>query len=568
MKNKSLTLKVVRILVLTMIFLLILLLGTSLLFYHKSKQDFKEEKAYAVNICVQTIKEHLNKAELQLIDLMLGTMNESDLGSTNALSRYWAKNRINTAIKNKLSINSDVDCIFVKVKDTWIIKGYNTQLPGLSRQNIMNYLKQNGPIETFKSRRSYWKVTKIQGEAFFYLVYEMSGYMAGALIRVSSFDEILNLVVDQDIESYTYLDLGKDIYTYTAADSKKETSSDKTKFIDETVTIRSPISNSGITFTGCFKLKILTLFFNTTYIMLIGTVFIFMGMLFVLKRNISKFILKPIHMLLKGMHHISNGRLGYQVVEDTGSTEFDELYKSFNRMIGEIGELRIEKYEEQIKNSERRIKLLRMQIKPHFYLNAITTIRSMTYQDRDDDIRAYLDSLSEHLRYMLKVNNSEVKLGEELSHIENYLKMQEIKFPNSAAYYIGCSDSLKEKEIGHLILFTVIENAFKFAMNLYDTMILLIQCEAVKEEGFIGYRVIIEDNGNGFPNEQIDKFRIGNEVEEKQDGRHIGLSNIKKTLELQYGRKDLLRLSNVKPHGARVEIWIPDTKNIIPEEEE
>jgi sensor histidine kinase YesM len=374
--------------------------------------------------------------------------------------------------------------------------------------------------------------------------------------------------LDQDFDSYTYLDQGKDIYTYKAADSINESISDNTRFINEAVTIKNPIPNSDITFISCFKLKILTLFFNATYIMLIGIVFIFMGMLFVLKRSISHFILKPINMLLKGMHHISNGRLGYQVAETAGSTEFDELYKSFNRMIAEIGELRIEKYEQQIKNSERRIKLLRMQIKPHFYLNAITTIRSMTYQDRDNDIRAYLDSLSEHLRYMLKVNNSEVKLGEELSHIENYLKMQEIKFPNSAAYYIGCSDALKEKEIGHLILFTVIENAFKFAMNLYDTMILLIQCEAVKEEGFAGYRVIIEDNGNGFPLEQIEKFRIGNEVEEKQDGRHIGLSNIKHTLELQYGRKDLLRLSNANPHGARVEIWIPDTKNIIPEEEE
>jgi sensor histidine kinase YesM len=102
-------------------------------------------------------------------------------------------------------------------------------------------------------------------------------------------------------------------------------------------------------------------------------------------------------------------------------------------------------------------------------------------------------------------------------------------------------------------------------MSLYETLILLIQCELIEDSSFQGYRVIIEDNGKGFSGEQIEKFRIGNEVEEKQDGRHIGLSNIKKTLELQYGRKDLLRLSNVEPHGARVEIWIPDVKNIATE---
>ena len=118
-----------------------------------------------------------------------------------------------------------------------------------------------------------------------------------------------------------------------------------------------------------------------------------------------------------------------------------------------------------------------------------------------------------------------------------------------------------------MIIFTVIENAFKFAMNLYDTLILLILCEEIREDGFQGFRVIIEDNGDGFSEDQLNKFHIGNEVEEKQDGKHIGLSNIKKTLELQYGRKDLLRLSNATPHGARVEIWIPDEKNIVPEED-
>ncbi len=567
MKNRSLTSKIVRILVLTMIFLLLLLFGTSLLFYHKSKEDFKEKKVFAVNICVQTIKEHLNKAELQLIDLLLNTMDETDLKSSNDLSRYWAKNRINTTIRNKLSVNYDLDCIFVRHQDAFIVKGYNTVLPGISRQHIMNYLRKDEPMEAFKSRKGFWRVIKIEEEAFYYLAYEMNGYMVGALIRVSIFDHLLNIVLDQDSDGYMYLEGEEDIYSYKEKDSIQERTADKNRFINETVIIKSVIPNSNITFVGQFKIRILTLFLNNTYIMLIGIVFVFMGMLFVLKRSISHFILNPIYMLLKGMQFVSNGKFSYQVGENTGSIEFDELNKSFNRMITEIVELRIDKYEQQIKNSERRIKLLRMQIKPHFYLNAITTIRSMTYQDRTEDIRAYLDALSDHIRYMLRVNNNEVKLGEEISHIENYMKMQEIKFPNSVAYYIGCSDLLKEKEIGHLIMFTVIENAFKFAMNLYDTMILLIQCEAVNDNEFTGYRVIIEDNGNGFPLEQIDKFRIGNEVEEKQDGRHIGLSNIKKTLELQYGRKDLLRLSNVEPHGARVEIWIPDTKNIVPEED-
>jgi sensor histidine kinase YesM len=570
MKNKTLTSKVILLLIISMVFLLILLLGTSLMFYQRSKRDFEEKKQDAIHIYVQSIKEHLNKGELQLIDLMLTTFYEADLDSTNDMTRYLALNRINTTLKNKISANSDVDCLFVKKENTFMLKGYNTLLPTRSRYHIMEFFKKNEQIDTFNTRDGYWQIMTIDGEAFFYLVYEMGGYTVGALIRVSIFDATLSVIMDRDIGSYSYIKNDKDIYTFTIGTAERRAKMiDKgynNRFVSERVVIKSIIPNTDVTFVGNFKVRVITLFLNNTFIIMIGIVSIFIGMLFIIKSSISHYIINPINRLLDGMHHVAQGKFNIHITEDAGTLEFNELSKSFNQMVKEIVDLRISSYEQRIKDSERRIKLLRMQIKPHFFLNSITTIRSMTYQDKTDEIRLYLDSLSDHIRYMLRVNSSEVMLTEELTHIENYLHMQEIKFTNSVAYYIGCSDELKYKKIGHLILFTIIENSFKFAMSLYETLIILIQCEVVEEDGFIGYRVIIEDNGVGFPTEQLEKFRIGNEVEEKQDGKHIGLSNIKKTLELQYGRNDLLRLSNVEPHGARVEIRIPDSTNYYSEE--
>ena len=569
MKNKTLTSKVIILLIISMVFLLILLLGTSLMFYQSSKRDFEEKKQNAVHIYVQSIKEHLNKGELQLTDLLLTTFHEADLNSTNDMTKYLAMNRINTTLKNKLSANSDIDCLFVKKENSFMLKGYNTLFPSRSRHRIMEYFLKNETMDAFNTRDGYWKIMKIDKEAYFYLAYEMGGYTVGALIRVSIFDAALRLIMDRDIGSYSYIENDQDIYTYTADTSEGVSeiigSGYNNRYVNERFAIKSMIPNTDVTFVGNFNIRVIKLFLNNTFIILISIVLIFIVMLFVIKSIISCYIINPINSLLDGMHQVSKGQFNIHVTEDAGTLEFNDLNKSFNQMVKEIVDLRISSYEQRIKDSERRIKLLRMQIKPHFFLNSITTIRSMTYQDRTDEIRLYLDSLSDHIRYMLRVNSSEVMLSEELSHIENYLHMQEIKFTNSVAYYIGCSEELKYKKIGHLLLFTIIENAFKFAMSLYDTMIILIQCEVVEEDGFIGYRVIIEDNGTGFPLEQLDKFRIGKEVEEKQNGKHIGLSNIKKTLELQYGRKDLLRLSNVEPHGARVEVWIPDNTNYYSE---
>lgn len=563
MRNKTLTSKVISILIITMIFLLILLLGSSYVFYLKSKQDFVEKKDYAVNICVQSINEHLNKVETQLTELMLNTIDETDLSSTNDLAKHWAKSRINNAIKNKLAVNTDVDCFFVESEAPLMLKGYNTQIPPLSRNYLMNYLLKNKQLKTHNTKDSYWEIVNIKDESFFYLAYKMEGYIVGAFVRVAVFDDALKLINDQDIDSYSYVEDNRSIYTYEmkpAVQDSGGTSGTYYGFLNENVVIKGNIPSSNITFVGNYRIKVLDMLLNNTYIMLAGIILIFFAMLLVFKRIISQYILNPIEKLLNGMQHVANGRFDYQVMEETGSSEFNELNKSFNSMVREIGELRISRYEQQIRDAERQIEMLRMQLKPHFYLNSITTVRSMTYQDKVEDIRAYLDALSDHIRYMLSVNGGEVMLSEELAHIENYIKMQQIKFPNSVTFYIGCGKELQNKKVGHLFLFTVIENSFKYAMNLYDTLIILIQCEAVEEDGFKGYRVIIEDNGKGFPEEQLKKFAKDNEAEDLQDGKHIGLSNIKKTLELKYVRNDLLRLKNIEPHGARVEIWIPDAK--------
>jgi sensor histidine kinase YesM len=553
---------------LSMTLLLLLLLTTSFLFYKKSRQDFEEKKVYDINICVKSIKEHLNNTELQLVELMLNTLDESNLNSPKDMLKIIAKGRISALIKNKLSVNSDVDCFFVKKTKGLLLKSYGASTPSASRHHIMSYLWKNEKPDAYPGLSSRWKIIKIKDEAFFYLAYEMEGYIVGTFVRVAIFDRELSVILDQDLDSYGYIENNQFLYDQgTNYKDINDTDGEQrwNRLINGRIAFQNTIPDTDIIFAGIFRMEILKLVLNNTYIMFAGIVLIFMVMLNVLHRKISRFIINPIYHLLNGMLHVADGDFEHQLDEDVGSNEFNVLNQSFNRMVNEIVDLRIQKYEQQIKDSERRMKLLRLQIKPHFYLNAITTIRSMTYQDRNEDIRTYLDVLSGHIRYMLRINSSEVLLTEELTHIENYLKLQEIKFPKSVAYYIGCSPELQEKKIGHLLLYTIIENSFKFAMNLYDTLILLIQCELHKDSTFQGYRVIIEDNGGGFSKEQLEKFQIDIEVEEKQEGQHIGLSNIRKTLELQYGRRDLLRLSNVEPHGARVEIWIPDTEDMTPE---
>ena len=129
--------------------------------------------------------------------------------------------------------------------------------------------------------------------------------------------------------------------------------------------------------------------------------------------------------------------------------------------------------------------------------------------------------------------------------------------PDSIHFTAECEPETASARIPYLLLFTLVENSIKHAMTLYSPMELRIRCARVDDADFTGTRLTVEDNGDGFPPEVIEKF-----LEERDDPvftkEHLGLSNVRYTLNLVYHRRDLLRLGNCEGGGARVEIWIPE----------
>lgn len=161
------------------------------------------------------------------------------------------------------------------------------------------------------------------------------------------------------------------------------------------------------------------------------------------------------------------------------------------------------------------------------------------------------------MRYMLDLQGKFVTVGEELDHIENYIEMQKLKFPDSVEATIACADGVRNIQVPYLIIFTVIENTFKHAMNLYSTLELEICCKKVHEDNFDGCVITVSDNGEGFADKVLEMFRPESGLPEAKN--HFGLTNVNRTLQLSYHRQDLLRLKNKEDGGAVVELWIPDS---------
>ena len=277
--------------------------------------------------------------------------------------------------------------------------------------------------------------------------------------------------------------------------------------------------------------------------------------------TINKRVRNPIRDLVNANADLSKGLFDTKLdVKEAGSSEFEELYRSFNDMSGKIENLTIASYDAEIRRQQNQLKMLRAQMRPHTFLNGITTISNMTYTSTPEQMRKYIQAFASFTRYMLHNAGDWTTVEEELKHINNYVEMQKIRFPKSIEITFDYPNEVAIEKIPYLTLFSLVENSFKHAMTLEDTMYVSIRGEFYEEEGFKGVRLIEEDNGPGFTKESLDKL----EKIDKDDlytKEHLGLTNIRYSMNLIYHRDDLLRLSNREEGGARIELLIPQEED-------
>ena len=166
---------------------------------------------------------------------------------------------------------------------------------------------------------------------------------------------------------------------------------------------------------------------------------------------------------------------------------------------------------------------LKSQINPHFLFNSLNSIYSLAYQKSENTPGAIL-KLSEIMRYMLyESNDNKVALEKELQYLQNYIDLQKIRFGKKAFIDFKIEGEVGDQRIVPLLLIAFIENAFKHGVaNDTDTAIkLLIRVEASSLYFFIQNK---------------------KHTDNRDASGGIGLSNVKRRLDLLYPRKYSLEI--------------------------
>lgn len=161
---------------------------------------------------------------------------------------------------------------------------------------------------------------------------------------------------------------------------------------------------------------------------------------------------------------------------------------------------------------------LKTQINPHFLFNSLNSIYSQALAKSDQTSETVLE-LSNLLRYMLyEVEEDKVPLVKEVEMLENYIELQKLRLEAGSKVGFTLEGELDGVVIAPLLLFPLVENAFKHGMK--DD----------SEQAFIDIKLKV-DTAISFSI----KNKLG-QIDDMEKGKYggIGLENVKRRLELIY----------------------------------
>ncbi|WP_342424034.1 histidine kinase [Paenibacillus sp. FSL E2-0178] len=285
-----------------------------------------------------------------------------------------------------------------------------------------------------------------------------------------------------------------------------------------------------------------------------GLVLIFTLLFSVISLFFAKRLHSPIRKLQRVARQFTMGNRDMRL-DIVGKDDIAELGASFNLMLDEIEVLiaNIEQEQEQKRVIE--LEALFMQIRPHFLINTLNSIKCSLILNSDQMHSGVIDSLMGLLRAYLKVSEPST-LEEEGRLLGYYADIMNVRNEMELQLEFTLAPELEKFVVPKLVLQPLVENAI--IHGLVDREDPRIALTASQEQGTV--TIVIEDNGWGMEKEELlalNRQLNDPESEEYATYQRVGLRNVIQRLRLTFGPDAAMKLCVNDQGGISAVLSIP-----------
>jgi two-component system, LytTR family, sensor kinase len=201
--------------------------------------------------------------------------------------------------------------------------------------------------------------------------------------------------------------------------------------------------------------------------------------------------------------------------------------------------------EERLAQAE--LRALRAQISPHFIYNALAAVAGDIHA-RPEEARELLIDFAEFTRYLFRDGRSYVTLGEELAHVERYLRLEQARFRDILHVTVEAPPETQGAVVPAMSLQPLVENAVRHGVERRaGTGRVGITARLVG--GDVELRV--SDDGVGIEPDRVPALLAG-------AGGGIGIANVDARLRASFGDRYALRIESEPGAGTTAIMTVPN----------
>ena len=194
--------------------------------------------------------------------------------------------------------------------------------------------------------------------------------------------------------------------------------------------------------------------------------------------------------------------------------------------------------------AEARLRVLKMQLHPHFLFNTLHSINSLVAED-PAGASQMIARLGDFLRLTLEHSERQfVTLAEEVEFLRCYLDIEQVRFQDRLTVEFDIEPAALSAEAPHLILQPIVENAIRHAVAPRAGPG-HIRVAARRANGSL--RLEVSDSGPG----------VAPPASKAVAGSGVGLSNVRARLEQLYAGRHRFELANGERGGLSVTLEFP-----------
>lgn len=272
----------------------------------------------------------------------------------------------------------------------------------------------------------------------------------------------------------------------------------------------------------------------------------------------SKHVSSPIKKLSDTMSSARQGNVRLFDEKNTRSDEIGNLIESYNAMGKRINESITKVYIAQLNQKQAELKMLQFQINPHFLYNALNTVTSIARLEEVEEISIIAESLSAMFRYNIKGNDF-VTLKDEIIQLQNYLRIQSIRFPNKFNIEYDIPINLENHEMIKFIIQPIVENSIHHGFNKNrEKNYLKISAEIHSKNILL---ISVYDDGCGIDKKKV--LKLNQQLSDTkantiliEDNDSIGLSNVNARLKNFYGNDYGIKVESELGKYTYIKIYV------------